>query len=135
MDAITAAVLAVLPHLATETLSNVVRDAYEGLKGVIRRKFGETAPLPRAISDLETDPQSKARVAVLSEKVADSKATEDSDIKAALITLTEHLSSAGLSSDTSGGVHVNVSRGGVFQGVAAQTAHLGTLNIGTSQKK
>jgi hypothetical protein len=49
----------------------------EGLKAVIRRKWGETAPISRAITALEENPGSKAQAAVLEEKVAVVKATAD----------------------------------------------------------
>ena len=47
-----------------------VKDAYEGLKAVIRRKWGEAAPISKAIAAIEEDPTSKAQAAVLEEKVA-----------------------------------------------------------------
>ncbi len=63
MEPITAAILAVLPGLA----SDAVKGAYEGLKAVIRRKWGEGAPIAKAITALEEDPSSKAQAAVLEE--------------------------------------------------------------------
>ena len=38
MDPITTAIMAVLPTLASDTLTDAVKSAYEGLKAVIRRK-------------------------------------------------------------------------------------------------
>ena len=68
MDPITTAILAVLPSLASDVVKSSVKDAYEGLKAVIRRKWGDTAPISKAISALEEDPNSKAQAAVLEEK-------------------------------------------------------------------
>ena len=43
MDPITAAILAVLPALASDVVKAGVKDAYDGPKAVIRRKWGENA--------------------------------------------------------------------------------------------
>jgi hypothetical protein len=84
MDPITTAILAVLPSLASDMLKSGVKDAYDGLKAVIRRKWGETAPITKAITALEEDPKSKAQAAVLAEKVGAVKAIEDADVSQAL---------------------------------------------------
>jgi hypothetical protein len=60
--------MAVLPALAAETVKSTVKDAYEGLKAVIRRRWGQDAPIAKAISALEEDPKSKAQAAVLAER-------------------------------------------------------------------
>jgi disulfide oxidoreductase YuzD len=69
MDPITAAILAVLPALASDVVKSGVKDAYEGLKAVIRRKWGDAALIIKAIAAIEEDPTSKAQAAVLEEKV------------------------------------------------------------------
>jgi len=61
IDPITTAILAALPALASDMVKSSVKDAYEGLKAVIRRKWGDTAPISRAISSHEEDPKSKAQ--------------------------------------------------------------------------
>jgi hypothetical protein len=63
MDPITAAILAVLPALASDMVKSTVKDTYEGLKAVIRRKWGDTSPISNAISAIEEDPKSKAQAA------------------------------------------------------------------------
>ena len=68
MDPITAAILAVLPALASDMVKSTVKDAYEGLKAVIRRKWGDTSPISKAISAMEEDPKSKAQSAACSKK-------------------------------------------------------------------
>src|SRR5205085_5853440 len=67
MDPITAAIMAVLPALASDAVKTGVKDAYDGLKAVIRRKWGESAPIAKAIAAVEEDPTSKAQAAVLEE--------------------------------------------------------------------
>src|SRR5258707_13687682 len=84
MDPITAAIRAVLPALASDVVKSGVKDAYEGLKAVIRRKWGEAAPISKAIAAIEEDPKSKAQAAVLEEKVVAVKAAEDAEVAQAL---------------------------------------------------
>ena len=54
MDPITTAILAAV----SEVGSGAVKDAYEGLKAVIRRKWGEAAPISNAIAAVEEAPAS-----------------------------------------------------------------------------
>src|SRR5215475_9714466 len=91
MDPITTAILAALPALATDVVKSGVKDAYEGLKAVIRRKWGDAAPISKAIAAIEEDPKSKAQAAVLEEKVADVKAAENSEVAQALHQLVEQM--------------------------------------------
>jgi hypothetical protein len=60
VDPITTAILAVLRTIGSEVVKSGVKDAYEGLKAVIRRKWGDTAPISKAISAIEEDPESTA---------------------------------------------------------------------------
>jgi hypothetical protein len=102
MDPITIAVVAALPALAT----GAIKDAYEGLKAVIKRKWGEAAPIAEAVAALEKDPSSKAQASVLEEKVAAAKATEDSDVLQALHKLVEQMKAQGVGG---GGVQISSS--------------------------
>ena len=126
MDPITTAVLAALPALA----AGAVKDAYEGLKTVIKRKWGEAAPLTKAVIALEEDPSSKAQAAVLEEKVTAAKATEDSEVAQALHKLVEQLKAAGAGGGAVSKIQFSMS-GGVIQGVAAaETVNLGSQTFG-----
>jgi len=91
MDAITTAIVAVLPALAGALVKSGVTDAYEALKAVIRRKWGETAPISNAITAMEQDPTSKAQAAVLEEKVRIAKATEEPEVLTALQQLVQQM--------------------------------------------
>jgi disulfide oxidoreductase YuzD len=84
MDPITAAVLAALPALASDVVKSGIKDAYEGLKAVIRRKWGDDAPISKAIVAVEADPNSKAHAAVLEEKVRAAGAAENVEVVQAL---------------------------------------------------
>jgi prophage DNA circulation protein len=134
MDPITAAIMAVLPALAAETVKSTVKDAYDGLKAVIRRRWGDAAPIAKAISALEEDPKSKAQAAVLAEKVDAVKATEDPEVVQALRKLIEQMKSNGVGGEAVAKIQFNMS-GGVVQGVAgAATVTIGSLSFGGSPK-
>src|SRR5438552_3817368 len=111
MDPITAAILAVLPALASDVVKSGVKDAYEGLKAVIRRKWGDTAPISKAISAIEEDPDSKAQKAVLEEKVGAVKATEDAEVAQALHQLVEQMKTHGIGGEAVARIQFNMSGG------------------------
>src|ERR1051325_2234225 len=107
MDPITAAIVAALPSLA----SDAVKSAYEGLKAVIKRKWGDTAPLSKAIAALEADPGSKAQAGVLEEKVVAIKAAQDPEVVDALGVLVEQLKTEGLGGNAVPSITLNISGG------------------------
>lgn len=97
MDPITAAIIgAVASGLAagtTDTAKKVVADAYEGLKSLIKRKFGSESKVAQAVAYVEANPQSEARKAVLQEEVATAKADRDEELVAAANALIEQIKS------------------------------------------
>ena len=130
MEPITAAILAVLPGLA----SDAVKSAYDGLKGVIRRKWGEGAPIAKAITALEEDPNSKAQAAVLEEKVTAVKAGADPEVAQALRQLLEQMKAHGVGGEAVAKIQFNMS-GGVVQGVAgAENVQIGSMTFGAPPK-
>jgi hypothetical protein len=134
MDPITAAILAALPALASDMVKSGVKDAYESLKAVIRRKWGDTAPLSKAISAIEEDPNSKAQVAVLEEKVTAVKANDDPEVAQALRQLVEQMKTHGIGGEAVARIQFNMS-GGVMQGVAgAENVQIGSMTFGTPPK-
>jgi hypothetical protein len=134
MDPITTAIMAVLPDLAANTLKDAVKSAYEGLKAVIHRKWGESAPISKAIKAAEEDPTSKAQAAVLAEKVETSKATNDADVVKALQSLVETMKAAGVSAQATSAIQFNMT-GGVIQGVGiAQNTTIGSMTFGAPPK-
>jgi disulfide oxidoreductase YuzD len=62
LDPITTAIVATLPVLASDLVTKSVKDAYEGLKAVIRRKWGEASPVAKSVDALEASPKSKDSV-------------------------------------------------------------------------
>ena len=134
MDPITAAILAVLPALASDVVKAGVKDAYEGLKAVIRRKWGETAPISKAITAIEEDPKSKAQAAVLEEKVGSVKATGDAEVAQALHQLVEQMKTHGIGGEAVAGIQFTMS-GGTIQGVVASTnVQIGSMTFGAPPK-
>jgi hypothetical protein len=134
LDPITTAILAVLPSLASDVVKSSVKDAYEGLKAVIHRKWGDTAPISKAISALEEDPNSKAQAAVLEEKVSAVKATGDVEVAQALHQLVEQMKTHGIGGEAAARIQFNMS-GGAVQGVAGvENVNIGSITFGTPPK-
>jgi hypothetical protein len=135
MDPITTAILAVLPTLASDMVKSGVKDAYEGLKAVIHRKWGAEAPISKAIVAVERDPNSKAQAAVLAEKVSSVRAAKDAEVLSALQQLVEQMKQHGVGGAAVARIHFNVS-GGVVQGVAgAENVQIGSMTFGAPAKK
>jgi hypothetical protein len=134
MDPITAAIMAVLPALASDVVKAGVKDAYDGLKAVIRRKWGDAAPISKAIAAVEEDPSSKAQAAVLEEKVGAVKAAEDAEVAQALHQLVEQMKTHGIGGEAVAGIQFNIS-GGVVQGiVGSQNVQVGSMTFGAPPK-
>jgi disulfide oxidoreductase YuzD len=134
MDPITSTILAVLPALASDMIKSSVKDAYEGLKAVIRRKWGDAAPISKAITAIEEDPKSKAQAAVLEEKVAAVNAADDAEVAQALHQLVEQMKTHGIGGGAVARVQFNMS-GGVVQGVAgAENVRIGSMTFGAPPK-
>jgi prophage DNA circulation protein len=134
MDPITTAIVAVLPALASDMVKSSIKDAYDGLKAVIRRKWGDNAPVTKAISALEEDPKSKAQAAVLEEKVEAVKAAEDAEVLQALHRLVEQMKAEKIGGETVARVQFTMS-GGTVQGVAgAENVHVGSMTFGAPPK-
>lgn len=134
MDPITTAILAVLSMIGSEVVKSGVKDAYEALKAVIRRKWGDTAPISKAVSALEEDPASKAQAAVLEEKVAAVKATDDPEVAQALRQLVEQMKTHGIGGEAVARIQFTMS-GGVVQGIAgAENIQIGSMTFGAPPK-
>ena len=134
MDPITTAIVALLPALASDMVKSSVKDAYDGLKAVIRRKWGDAAPVAKAISALEEDPKSKAQVAVLEEKVEAAKVAEDAEVLQALHRLVEQMKAEKIGGEAVARVQFTMS-GGTVQGVAgAENVHVGSMTFGAPPK-
>lgn len=99
MDPITTAILAALVAGATAGATDVgkkaIVDAYDGLKALIKMKFGVQSDLANAVANLEGKPDSEARQAMLQEEVATAQANRDTEILVAVKKLEEMLAAHG----------------------------------------
>jgi hypothetical protein len=122
--------MAVLPGLASDTVKDAVKSAYEGLKAAIRRKWGETAPISKAIKAAEEDPTSKAQASVLAEKVEAAKANEDADVKKALQELVTVLKAHDLGGEAVARIQLNITGGTQTGIIGAGSVTASNLTIG-----
>jgi hypothetical protein len=95
MDPITTAIMAALAAgVASGSLKvgqDLVCDAYEALKNLLKKKCGEKDDLIEAVENLETKPDSAGRKATLEEEVASAKVDRDPEVLEAAQTLLNHL--------------------------------------------
>ncbi|REG49034.1 hypothetical protein B0G80_5357 [Paraburkholderia sp. BL6669N2] len=130
MDSITAAIVAVLPALAANTVKSGVEDAYEGLKEVIRRKWGDANPISKAITAVEEDPHSSAQDAALEEKVGAVNASEDAEVLQALHVLVEQMKIHGIGGEAVARIQLNISGGTQTGIIGAQNVSAGSMTFG-----
>ena len=97
MDPITTAIIAAIAAGAasgTGTVAEkVIIEAYEGLKALINRKFGNDNKISKVITDLEEEPDFEPNKAALEGRVKQTRADEDQDIKVAAQELLEKIKS------------------------------------------
>ena len=90
MDPITTAIIAAaaagVASSAGEVGQQAVRDAYNGLKVLLKQKFG-AGDLVEAVDKVEQKPDSEGRRAMLQEEVATAQAYQDPELKQAAETL------------------------------------------------
>jgi hypothetical protein len=135
MDPISTTIFTALGVMGSEVIKSGVKDAYDALKAVIRRKWGESAPISKALAALEEDPQSKAQAAVLEEKVVQAKATDDAEVAQALHKLIEQMEMDGVGGEAVARIQFTMS-GGVVQGIAgAENVQIGSMTFGAPPKR
>jgi uncharacterized Zn ribbon protein len=95
MDPITTAILAAISagvvSGTTDVAEQAVVDAYKKLKELLRNKFGAKSKVVKAVKELEANPNSEARKAVVQEELASAKASKDVDLLKAAQTLLKTL--------------------------------------------
>ncbi len=80
MEIIIAALIAGATAAAKDTAGVAVKDAYNGLKELIKKKFGDKTDLVDAVDKLEKKPDSEARKATVKEEVETAKVDGDPEI-------------------------------------------------------
>ena len=132
MDPITTAIVAVLPALASDLVKSSVKDAYEGLKAVIRRKWGAASPLAKSVDDLEASPKSKGQATVLN--VSRHQRHADTEVMQALGKLIDELKKQGIGGKDVARIAINIT-GGTVQGVVgAENVSIGAMSFGVPPK-
>jgi hypothetical protein len=89
MSAIAAALAAGAATGATDTAKKAITDAYDGLKSIIKKKFGSDSEAVHAIDKLEAKPDSEGRRLTLSEELETIDAGSDPELTAAAQSLLE----------------------------------------------
>ena len=131
MDPITLAIITAIAAGATAASGKVAEqaivDGYNGLKNLIKRKFGDSSEVTKAIEGVESRPESDSRKATLQEEIAYSKANEDTEILTAANELVEKIK------QQPGGIqHVQQTASGSN---IAQASHGGTATVNVNQPK
>ena len=81
VELILAALVAGATAAAKDTAGVAVKDAYEGLKNLIKQKFGDKTDLVDAVDKLEKKPDSEARKATVKEEIETAKVAGDAEIR------------------------------------------------------
>ena len=87
MDIIFSAIIAAIGKLGEHT----IKDSYEALKALIKRKFGHNQDLNEALQKLEEKPDSPGRKGTLKEEIAAAKVDQDEEIVKAAAAFLEKL--------------------------------------------
>jgi hypothetical protein len=77
MDPIAAALIAAIANLS----STVIKDAYDGIKSLLVKKFGAQSKVVQAVDELQAEPDSQGRQAVLNEQLGKANAAQDPELK------------------------------------------------------
>jgi hypothetical protein len=88
MDGITAAIVAALVAGASSGITDAakvgINEAYQGLKGILQKKFGNDSHIVKSMDTLEEKPASAGRQQSLAEEVADGNIEHDPEIMQAI---------------------------------------------------
>jgi hypothetical protein len=88
-NAIVAALSAGAVAGATDTAKKAVADAYEGVKSLVKKKFGGDSDAAEAIDKLEAKPHSDGRKQTLTEELEAVNAASDPELVSAVQSLLE----------------------------------------------
>jgi hypothetical protein len=128
MSAIGAAVSAGAATGATEAGKKAIVDAYDGLKSLIKNRFGSNSEAAVALDKLEAKPDSEGRKQMLSEELESAGAASDPELVSAARTLTALIHAL-----PTGEKHIQIAHGrGIAQADRGSTA---TVNWSTGPSK
>lgn len=89
--AIVAALSAGLGRGVGKVGENVLVDTYQGLKEILKRKFGDDSEVVEAVDKLEKKPDSEGRKGTLKEELEDAGIDQDPDVRRVAQDLLEQL--------------------------------------------
>jgi len=93
MDPITTSIIAAVAGGAasgvTDTAKKAIVDGYEGLKALLKKKFGNKSDVIEAIDKLEAKPESQGRRTTLAEELNETNAAADPELSSAAAGLLE----------------------------------------------
>jgi hypothetical protein len=133
VDPITTAIVAALPALASDLVKSSVKDAYEGVKSVIRRKWGATSSIAKSVDALEADPKSKRKATVVAKNVTKANATADVEMRQALAKLVDELKKERIGGKAIAAMTINIK--GDVHGVVADKVSVGSMNFGVQPRR
>lgn len=131
MDPITAALIAGAAAASGDVVSQAIKDAYNGLKSLIQRKFAKAGT---AITAVEEDPKDDAAHALVKKRLDEANASADAEIVAAAEKLTSALKAAGIAPQVSNTISNNSGiavQGSTVTGDIVQGDKIGGNKIGT----
>jgi phenylalanyl-tRNA synthetase alpha subunit len=123
MELILAALIAGATAAAKDTASVAVKDAYNGLKALLKKKLGETSDLVDAVNKLEKSPDREDRKATVKTELEIAKVNDDPEIVKKAEELMKQEDPEGLQ-----GGKYNIHITGGTQGVVGKNS--GTVNMG-----
>ena len=80
MEPITTALIAAAVAGVAKMGEQAIVDAYNGLKNLIRRKFGSDSEVAKAVEAVEAKPESEGRQATLREELSAAKVDQDQEL-------------------------------------------------------
>jgi len=97
MDPVTTAIIAALSagasSASTDVAKKVISDGYEGLKGLLKKKFGGDSDVVAAVDKLEGKPDSAGRQQVVAEELSATGAAADVEVIGAATALLDRIKS------------------------------------------
>lgn len=121
MDIITTAIVSALTAGVKKAGETSLVDAYNALKNMIKKKFGEKNAVSEAVDGLETRPESEGRRITLQEEISQVGADNDQEIVSGAEKLLDLIKSMPKGDDIIGSVTVG-DRGAFVKGNANVTA-------------
>jgi len=126
MDPVTTAIVAAIAAGVGKVAEKAIVNAYDGLKAILKRKFGEESNVVKTVKELEADPESIGRKTTLQEKVSDAKADQDPEILKAAQALLDQIKA-----HPGGEQHIQTAIGSYI----AQADQGGTATVKVNQPK